>query len=182
MAQRPPDGGTWFPRLAPALEAAQSGVVMCWEMNGTRVFGAYASHAAMWGAIQRAPPPHCAYEIIREHDRCKAFADLEFYCPLAEREAVAPAIDHALRVFLEHFRSIGGGGRLTVLDGTRVVELPPAKALEWFSSSADTAAVKFSYHVLVQVRVGRVRERRPYRALCFTLIRAQRDRRLLTPV
>ena len=155
---RPPDGGVWFPRIAPALEHAAAtlpapGVVMCWECCGTRVFGSFADHATMWAAVRRSPQPQCGYEIIRELDRCKLYSDLEMYCPLAERDAVAPALDHALRVFLELFRAAGGGGALTVLDGTRTVTLPAAKANEWFGTaetSTHVDVVKFSYHVIVQ--------------------------------
>jgi hypothetical protein len=56
-----------------------------------------------------------------------------------------------MRVFLEAMRRAGGGGALTVLDGTRRAQLPADKAAKMLGTGAAAAEVwKRSYHVVVQ--------------------------------
>ena len=155
-----PAGGEWFSLQAPALAAADSvaasgaaaegreGVVMVWDRPpGTKLYGAYPDHAAMWAAACEVAPEHrCGYELIREGRACKFYADVELYVPLS---VPAAAVDAALLLPLlgavRRCVSVGcadgalgsegaapsSGVRLTVLDGTRTSTLTPAKALAY---------------------------------------------------
>lgn len=137
-------GGAWFGRLAPALQ--HNKVCVCVEeRGGGRTFGAYGTHAEMWAAVEASPRPWHAYEIIREGDACKLYADIELYAPPELEEEVEKA---AVRPLLECLRQAGGGGALTVLDGTRRVTLSADKA-QALGLNAERVQ-KYSYHVIVQ--------------------------------
>jgi hypothetical protein len=143
------------PRLAMLPE---EGVWACWEdRGGKRTFEAYSSHADLWHAVSEAPEPRCVYEIVRQHAPCKLYADVELYSTDDDEEAMRVG----MRVFLEAMRRAGGGGALTVLDGTRRVTLPADKAAKMLPAAAAAATSssqpqqqeevwKRSYHVVVQ--------------------------------
>ena len=158
------------PRLAMLPE--QEGVVWaCWERGGARTFEAYASHAELWRAVTEAPEPRCAYEIVRERAPCKLYADVELYT----QDAEAQPMRDGLRVFLEAMRRAGGGGALTVLDGTRRTTLTADKAEKMLGSASALEVWKRSYHVVVQGHAfesaaavkARMQQSMPSLASCF---------------
>jgi hypothetical protein len=138
LAQLPTDAAAW----------------LCWESATTgRSFEAFASHAALWSAVCATPEPRSAYEIIREQDPCKLYADIELYTPPddGQMSVTHEDVEATLRGFLEAMRQAGGGGALTVLDGSRRVTLPPHKAEAFLgSATATTDVLKHSFHVIVQ--------------------------------
>jgi hypothetical protein len=172
------------PRLALLPNDDEAAVWACWEgQQGGRTFEAYPSHAELWRAVSAAPEPRCAYEIVRERAPCKLYADVELYTPFsvakAEQEEEAQRMRVGLRVFLEAMRRAGGGGALTVLDGTRRAHLPADKAAKLLGTSPQATEAqsvwKRSYHVVVQGHAfenaaavkARMQQSTPSLASCF---------------